>query len=168
MGLLWLLMGTEGQLMQTLDKSPHDTPSLTEGTITHYCGSLATCKGCCANMLDHVVHFPKDFYDTKPSCLVATGRPSTTGKCSTPCAEDTETCVRNFAVEFMDAGIGNIFLLKHLLVDLHNVRGKQQTLLAQIKHGLVEPSQAELHISPNDVCSNMSLKRRNDFLEHQR
>lgn len=41
----------------------------------------------------------------------------------------------------MDAANGDSFLLKHLLADLHIVRGKQQTLLAQIKHGLVEPSQ---------------------------
>ena len=68
----------------------------------------------------------------------------------------------------MDAGRGNTFLLKHLLADLHIVQGKQQTLLAQVKHGLVEPSDVELHFSPNVDGCNMSLKRRKDFLDRHR
>jgi hypothetical protein len=68
----------------------------------------------------------------------------------------------------MDAAGGNTFLLKHLQADFHIVRGKQQTLLAQMKHGLMEPLQVELHFNPIDDGCNMSLKRRKDFLEHQR
>ena len=119
-------------------------------------------------MLDPVVHFPGDSEDTRPSCTPATGPQVTGGERMTPCGEDMETAVRNLATEFMDAARGDTFLLKHLLADLHIVRGKQQTLLAQMKHGLVEPSQVELHFSPNDDGSNMSLKRRKDFLQRKR
>ena len=144
-------------------------PELAEGTITRYCGSLSgTCEGGRANMLDPVVHFPGDSEDTRPSCTPATGPQVTGGERMTPCGEDMKTAVRNLATEFMDAARGDTFLLKHLLADLHIVRGKQQTLLAQMKHGLVEPSQVELHFSPNDDGSNMSLKRRKDFLQRKR
>ena len=144
-------------------------PELAEGTITRYCGSLSgTCEGGRANMLDLVVHFPGECEDTGPSSTSATGLQVTVGERMTPCGEDMETTVRNLATEFMDAARGDTFLLKHLLADFHIVRGKQQTLLAQMKHGLVEPSQVELHFSPNDDGSNMSLKRRKDFLERQR
>jgi hypothetical protein len=65
----------------------------------------------------------------------------------------------------MDVVTGHAFLLKHLLADLDVVQGKQQTLLAQIKHGLVEPSQHDLQFRPNNDGNNMTLKRNKDFLE---
>ena len=144
-------------------------PELAEGTITRYCGSLAcTCEGGRDNMLDLVVHFLEDCEDMGPSCTAATGQYGSNAKRISPCGEDIETSVRNLATKFMDAARGDTFLLKHLLADLHIVRGKQQTLLAQIKHGLVEPLQVELHFSPNVDGSNMSLKRRKGFLERHR
>jgi hypothetical protein len=79
-----------------------------------------------------------------------------------------ENLVRNLATEFMDKATGDTFLLRHLLADFHVVRGKQQTLIAQMKHGLLEPSQPDLHFLPNDDGSNMSLKRRKDFLQQRR
>ena len=85
-----------------------------------------------------------------------------------PSHEDIESHVRNLAAQFLDAATGDTFLLKHLLADLHVVRGKQQTLLAQIKHGLVEPSQVDLHFLPINDGNNMSLKRRKDFLAKRR
>ena len=144
-------------------------PDLAEGTITRYCGSLAgTCEGGRANMLDPVVHFPGDCEDIEPSCTATTGLHVTAGDCLTPCGEDMETRVRKLATEFMDVAKGDHFLLKHLLADLHIVRGKQQTLLAQVKHGLVDASQPDLHFTPNDDGSNMSLKRRRDFLDRRK
>lgn len=121
-------------------------------------------------MLDPVVHFPEDCQDTQPSSTPATCHHGTNGngKRIAPGVEDLETSVRNLETEFMDAAKGNIFLLKHLLADFHVVRGKQQTLLAQMKHGLVEPSEGELHFSPIKDGCNMSLKRRKDFLERHR
>jgi hypothetical protein len=101
-------------------------------------------------------------------------QPIPTPKCAsasqrlTPSDEDMEKHVRRLAAEFMDTATGDTFLLRHLLADFHVVRGKQQTLLAQIKHGLVEPSQPELSFLPNEDGCNMSLKRRNDFLEQRR
>ena len=86
----------------------------------------------------------------------------------TPCGEDMKIRVRNLVAEFMDASTCDTFLLKHLLANLHIIRGKQQTLLAHIKNGLVEPSQAELYFSPNDDASNIFLKRKKDFLKYQR
>lgn len=118
-------------------------------------------------MLDPVVHFPQDCDDTGPSSTAATGLHGATGARITANVTDMETTVRNLATELMAAARGDNFLLEHLLADFHIVRGKQQTLLAQMKHGLVEPSQVELHFSPNDDGSNMSLKRRKDFLERQ-
>lgn len=144
-------------------------PDLAEGTITRYCGSLAgTCEGGRANMLDPLVHFPGDCDDIEPSCTNTTGLHVTSGECVTPCAEDMEATVRKLAIEVVDVAKGDNFLLKHLLADLHIVRGKQQTLLAQVKHGLVEPSQPDVHFTPNEDGSNMSLKRRRDFLERRR
>jgi hypothetical protein len=95
------------------------------------------------------------------------GLASATAARNTASVTDMETNVRNLATQLMVAASGDTFLLEHLLADFHIVRGKQQTLLAQLKHGLVEPSQAELHFTPNDEGSNMSLKRRKDFLERQ-
>ena len=143
-------------------------PELAEGTITRYCGSLAgTCEGGRANMLDHVVHFPDDCDDTGPSCTAAKGLHGV-GARITPHVTGLETTVRNLAAELMAAAKGDTFLLEHLLADLHIVQGKQHTLMAQMKHGLVEPSQKEVHFTPNDDGSNMSLKRRKDFLDRQR
>ena len=143
-------------------------PSLAEGTITRYCGSLAgTTEGGRGNMLDLIVHFPYDCYDTGPSLITPTPNAAQGSQRVTPSEEDMEKKMRNLATEFMDAAIGNIFLLRHLLADFHIVRGKQQTLLTQLKHGLVEPSQLDLHFLPNDDGSNMSLKRRKDFLERR-
>ena len=78
-----------------------------------------------------------------------------------------EKNVRNLAAEFMEVARGDIFLLKHLLADLHVVRGKQHTLLAQIQHGVLEPSQEDVHFQANDDGCNMSLKRRKDFLQRR-
>ena len=72
--------------------------------------------------------------------------------------------VRNLASEFVEAATGDTFLLKHLLADFHVVRGKQQTLLAQLKQGLVSLSQSDVHFRVIDNGTNMSLKRRKDFL----
>ena len=141
-------------------------PDLAEGTITRYCGSLAgTCEGGRANMLDPVVHFPDDGDDTAPSATAAHA-PGVVGT-RVATVSDMETSVRNLASELMAAAKGDIFLLEHLLADLHIVRGKQHTLMAQKKHGLVEPSPAEVHFTPNDDGRNMSLKRRRDFLERK-
>ena len=116
-------------------------------------------------MLDPVLHYPKDCTDSVPLCPTpSTWRPSGS-QCLTQCREDMEKQARKLAEEFMDAATGDSFLLKHLVADLHVARGKQQTLLAQIKHGLVDPSQAEVHFRPNEDGNNMSLKRRKDFLE---
>ena len=144
-------------------------PELAEGTITRYCGSLAgTCEGGRANMLDPVVHFPPDCEDTGPSSTPALGQHGSNGERITPRGDKLETSARNLATEFMDVARGNTFLLEHLVADFHIVRGNQQTLLQQLKHGLVEPSQPELRFSPNADGSNMSLKRRKDFLERHR
>jgi hypothetical protein len=144
-------------------------PSLAEGTITRYCGSLAgTTEGGRGNMLDPVVHFPDACYDTGSAVPTSTPILASGSQRVQPSHEDIENHVRNLTSEFMDAATGDTFLLKHLLADLHVVRGKQQTLLAQIKHGLVEPSQGDLHFLPIDDGSNMSLKRRKDFLAKSR
>jgi hypothetical protein len=144
-------------------------PSLAEGTITRYCGSLAgTTEGGRGNMLDPIEHFPDDCYDT--GLTLPTPTP-TTGQGSQrppPSEEDMENLVRNLATEFMDKATGDTFLLRHLLADFHVVRGKQQTLIAQKKHGLLEPSQPDLYFLPNADGSSMSLKRRKDFLEKRR
>ena len=141
-------------------------PSLAEGTITRYCGSLAgTSEGGRGNMLDPVVHFPDNDANTGIVCPTPTaGRPSGSQR-AIESGEDMEKQARNLAEEFVDAAIGDRFLLKHLVADLHVVRGKQQTLLAQIKHGLVEPSQADVHFRPNRDGNDMSLKRKRDFLQ---
>ena len=143
-------------------------PSLAEGTITRYCGSLAgTSEGDCGNMLDPVVHFPGDEPDTGPLCPTPTQVRTSGSLCVTQSREDMEKQARNLAEEFMDAASGDKFLLEHLVADFHIVRGKQQTLLAQIKHGLVSPSQPRVHFRPNDDGHNMSLKRKRDFLERR-
>ena len=141
-------------------------PSLAEGTITRYCGSLAgTSEGGRGNMLDPVVHFPDNDANTGIVCPTPTaGRPSGSQR-AIESGEDMEKQARNLAEEFVDAATGDRFLLKHLVADLHVVRGKQQTLLAQIKHGLVEPSQADVHFRPNRDGNDMSLKRKRDFLQ---
>ena len=144
-------------------------PSLAEGTITRYCGSLAgTTEGGRGNMLEPVVHFPDVCYDIGPAVPTPTPKPASDSQRVTPYEEDIEEHILSLAKEFMDVARGDTFLLKHLLADFHVVRGKQQTLLAHIKHGLVEPSQADLHFLPNDDGNNMSLKRRKDFLEQRR
>ena len=105
-------------------------PELAEGTITRYCGSLAgTCEGGRANMLDPVVHFPEDCEDTGPSSTPTLGHHGTNGERITPRAEELETTVRKLATEVRDAAKGSKFLLE---ADLQVVRGKQQTLLAQM------------------------------------
>ena len=140
-------------------------PSLAEGTITRYCGSLAgTTEGGRGNMLDPIVHFPEDCQDTVLTVPAPIPRPTQGSQGVTPSEEDMEKRVRILATETMNAATGDTFLLRHLLADFHAVRGKQQTLVAQIKHGLVEPSQPDLHFLPNDDGTNMSLKRRKDFL----
>ena len=78
-----------------------------------------------------------------------------------------EKQARNLAKGVMDAATGDTFLLEHLVADLHIVRGKQETLLAQIKHGLVSPSQPGVHFQPNEDGQNMSLKWRKDFLQRR-
>ena len=143
-------------------------PSLAEGTITRYCGSLAgTAEGGRGNMLDPVVHFPGEESDTGPLCPTPTPRRASGSQRVTQSREDMEKQARNLTEEFMDAATGDKFLLQHLVADLHVVRGKQQTLLAQIKHGLLLPSQAEVRFRPNRDGSNMSLKRRRDFLDRR-
>jgi hypothetical protein len=144
-------------------------PGLAERTITRYCGSLAgTKEGGRGNMLDPYEQYPDDPVDTAaptstPAPLRARGSQSLT-----PSGEDMEKHVRNLAAEFMEVATGDTFLLKHLLADFHIVRGKQQTLLAQIKHGVLEPSQEDVHFLANNDGSNMSLKRKKDFLERRR
>ena len=119
-------------------------------------------------MLDPVEHFPEDCDDTGPSSSAALALAGATGSRNTASVTAMETSVRNLATELMASATGDTFLLEHLLADFHIVRGKQQTLLAQMKHGLVEPSQVELHFSPIEDGCNMSLKRRKDFLERHR
>ena len=118
-------------------------------------------------MLDPVVHFPVDCTDIGPLCPNPTPWHPSGSQCLTQSGEDMEKQVRNLTDEFMDAATGDRFLLKHLLADLHIVRGKQQTLVAQIKNGLVEPSQAEVHFRRNEDGNDMSLKRRRDFLQRR-
>ena len=144
-------------------------PSLAEGTITRYCGSLAgTTEGGRGNMLDPVEHFPADSYDAGAPVSTPTSMRVRGSQCPTPSGEDMEKHVRNLAAEFMEVATGDTFLLKHLLADFNVVRGKQQTLLAQLKHGMVEPSQEDVHFQANDDGCNMSLKRRKDFLQRRR
>jgi hypothetical protein len=119
-------------------------------------------------MLDPIVHFPDDCYDPAPTLPTPTPKSGQSSQRVTPIEEDMENRVRNLATEFMDAATGDTFLLRHLLADFHAVRGKQQTLIAQIKHGLLKPCQADSQFLPNDDGSNMSLKRRRDFLEKRR
>ena len=143
-------------------------PSLAEGTVTRYCGSLAgTTEGGRGNMLDPVVHFPEDCVDTAPLCPTPVRRHPGGSQCPTQSGKDMEMRVRNLTNEFMDAATGDSFLLKHLLADLHIVRGKQQTLLAQIKHGLLEPSQEAVHFERIEDGNDMSLKRKRDFLDRR-
>ena len=139
-------------------------PSLAEGTITRYSGSLAgTTEGGRGNMLDPIEHFPENCSDAGLPLPTPTSKPCSGSQRQTQSEEGMEVTVRNLASEFLDAATGDTFLLRHLLADFHVVRGKQQTLIAQIKHGLVEPSQPDLHFLPNEDGSNMSLKRRKDF-----
>ena len=118
-------------------------------------------------MLDPVVYFPEDCANTGPLCPTPTLWRPRGSQSVTQSREDMENQARNLAEEFMDVATGDRFLLQHLVADLHVVRGKQQTLLAQIKHGLVEPSQADVHFRPNEDGNNMSLKRRRVFLERR-
>ena len=115
-------------------------------------------------MMDPVVHFPEHLGDTGPLCPTPTQSRASGSQCVTQSREDMEKHVRKLTDEFMAAPTGDTFLLKHLLADFHVVRGKQQTLLAQMKHGLLEPSQADVHFRRNEDGNNMSLKRRRDFL----
>ena len=144
-------------------------PGLAEGTITRYCGSLVgTKEGGRGNILDPYEQYPHESLDTgaprsTPTLLRTRGSQSLT-----PSGEDMEKHVRNLAAEFMEVATGDTFLLKHLLADFHVVRGKQQTLLAQIKHGVVEPSQEDVRFQANDDGCIMSLKRKKDFLERRR
>ena len=141
-------------------------PSLAEGRITRYCGSLAgTREGGRGNMLDPVEHFPVDSDDTGAPVSTPTSMRVRGSQSLAPSGGDIEKHVRNLAAEFMEVATGDTFLLKHLLADFHVVRGKQQTLLAQIKHGVVEPTQEDVQFKANDDGSNMSLKRRKDFLD---
>ena len=116
-------------------------------------------------MLDHVVHFPADDADTAPSHPTPANRHPSGSQCLTLSEGDMEIRVRNITTGIMDAATGDSFLLKHLLADMHIVRGNQETLLAQIKHGLLEPSQADVHFRRIEDGSNMSLKRKKDFLQ---
>ena len=87
-------------------------PSLAEGTITRYCGSLVgTTEGGRGNMLDPIVHFPDDCYDT------GAPQPTPTLKCAsgnqrlTPFDEDMEKHVGSLVAEFMDAATSDTFML---------------------------------------------------------
>jgi hypothetical protein len=119
-------------------------------------------------MLDPVVHFPEDCADTAPLCPTPTPWRSRDSQSVPHSGEEMEKQARNLAKEFMDVATGDRFLLQHLVADLHVVRGKQQTLVAQIKHGLLEPSQPEVHFWPNEDGCNMSLKRKRDFVDRSR
>ena len=164
---LWALKGNICKHQVKVLQMLH--PSLAEGTITRYCGTLAgRVEGGRGNMLDPVEHFPNDSCDTGAGNLAPTVMRARGSQCVTPSGEDMEKHVRNLADEVTKTAKGDTFLLKHLLADFHVVRGKQQTLLAQIKHGVVEPSQADVHFRANDDGCNMSLKRRKDFLERRR
>ena len=118
-------------------------------------------------MLDPVLHFPEDCTDTGALCPTPARVQPSGSQYLTQSGVDMEKRVRNLTEECMVAATGDRFLLKHLLADLHIVRGKQQTLLAHIKHGLVEPTQAEVHFQRNEDGNDMSLKRRKDFLERR-
>ena len=87
---------------------------------------------------------------------------------SHPSREDMETRLRKLTDEFMDVATCDAFLLKHLLADLDVVQVKQQTLLGQIKYELVESSQSNLHFRPNNDGSNMTFKRKKNFLERRK
>ena len=119
-------------------------------------------------MLDPIQHFSNDFANTGAPSSTPTVMRARGSQCLTPSGEDMEKHVRNLAAEFVEVAIGDTFLLKHLLADFHVVRSKQQTLLAQTKHGVVEPSQADVHFRANDDGCNISLKWRKDFLERRR
>ena len=114
-------------------------------------------------MLDPVLHFPEDCADTGALCPT----PSRMHPRGSQYLMQFAQRVCNLTDEFMDATTGDVFWLKHLLADLHIVRGKQQTLLAHIKHSLLEPTQAEVHFQRNEDGNDMSLKRRKDFLERR-
>ena len=118
-------------------------------------------------MLEPVVHFPGNDVDIVPSHPTPSLQHPSGSQCQTQPAEDMEKRVRNITTETLNAATGDRFLLKHLLADLHIVRGKQQTLLAQIKHGLVEPSQADVHFWRIQDGGDMSLKCRKDFLDRR-
>ena len=101
-------------------------PSLAEGTITRYCGSLAgTDEGGRGNMLDPVVHFPHDCGDTGPLCSATPLSRPRGSQLVTQSGEDMEKQARNLTEEFMDVATGDRFLLQHLVADLQIVRGKQ-------------------------------------------
>ena len=71
-------------------------PSLAEGTITRYCGSLAgTTEGGRGNMLDPVLHFPDDCYDTGSAVPTSTPNCAIGSQRVTPSDEDIEKHVRN-------------------------------------------------------------------------
>jgi hypothetical protein len=144
-------------------------PGLAEGTITRYCGSLAgTKEGGRGNMLDPYEQYPDESLHTEAPRSTPTLLRTRGSQSLTPSGEDMEKHVRNLAAEFMEVATGDTFLLKHLLADFHVVRGKQQTLLAQIKHGVLEPSQEDVRFQANDDGCIMSLKRKKDFLERRR
>jgi hypothetical protein len=87
-------------------------PSLAEGTITRYCGSLAgTTEGGRGNMLDPIQHFPDDCYEGGPALPTPTPTTCQGSQRVTPTHEDMENRVRNLASEFMDAATGDTFLL---------------------------------------------------------
>jgi hypothetical protein len=116
-------------------------------------------------MLDPVLHFPSDCTESGPLFPTASQVHPSSSQYLTQSAQDVGKRVCNLTDELMDAANGDTFLQKHLLADLHIVRGKQQTLLAQIEHGLVSPSQPDVHFRRNEDGNDMSLKRRRDFLE---
>ena len=77
-------------------------------------------------MLDPVVHFLEDCHDTGPLCPTPVVLRASGSQRLTQFGEDMEKRVRNLTTKFMDAVIGDIFLLRHLLADLHVVEGNNK------------------------------------------
>ena len=73
-------------------------PSLAEGTITCYRGSLAsTNEGGRGSMLDHAVHFLDNCYDIGPAVPTSTPIHASANERATPYDENIEKHVRNLA-----------------------------------------------------------------------
>lgn len=59
----------------------------------------------------------------------------------------------------------NVFLLKHMLVDLRHISGNQQPQLVEIKNGIIDPNALLPGFKSNVDNNGNSLKNRWDFLD---